>query len=37
MPGKVTFASSGTGSSDHLTAALFSQKTGTSIGSGSGT
>lgn len=29
-PGKVTFASSGTGSSDHLTAALFWQKTGTS-------
>ena len=28
--GKVTFASSGTGSSDHLTAALFWQKTGTS-------
>jgi tripartite-type tricarboxylate transporter receptor subunit TctC len=28
-PGKVTFASSGTGSSDHLTAALFWQKTGT--------
>jgi tripartite-type tricarboxylate transporter receptor subunit TctC len=27
-PGKVTFASSGTGSSDHLTAALFWQKTG---------
>ena len=26
-PGKVTFASSGTGSSDHLTAALFWQKT----------
>jgi len=30
MPGKVTFASSGAGSSDHLTAALFWQKTGTS-------
>ena len=29
-PGKVTFASSGIGSSDHLTAALFWQKTGTS-------
>ena len=29
-PGKVTFASSGAGSSDHLTAALFWQKTGTS-------
>jgi tripartite-type tricarboxylate transporter receptor subunit TctC len=29
-PGKVTFASSGTGSSDHLTAALFWQRTGTS-------
>jgi tripartite-type tricarboxylate transporter receptor subunit TctC len=29
-PGKITFASSGTGSSDHLTAALFWQKTGTS-------
>ncbi len=29
QPGKVTFASSGTGSSDHLTAALFWQKTGT--------
>jgi len=28
-PGKVTFASSGTGSSDHLTAALFWQKSGT--------
>jgi tripartite-type tricarboxylate transporter receptor subunit TctC len=28
-PGKVTFASSGAGSSDHLTAALFWQKTGT--------
>ena len=28
-PGKVTFASSGTGSSDHLTAALLWQKTGT--------
>jgi len=28
-PSKVTFASSGTGSSDHLTAALFWQKTGT--------
>ncbi len=28
-PGKTTFASSGTGSSDHLTAALFWQKTGT--------
>jgi tripartite-type tricarboxylate transporter receptor subunit TctC len=28
-PDKVTFASSGTGSSDHLTAALFWQKTGT--------
>jgi tripartite-type tricarboxylate transporter receptor subunit TctC len=28
-PGKVTFASSGNGSSDHLTAALFWQKTGT--------
>ncbi|MCP6755869.1 tripartite tricarboxylate transporter substrate-binding protein, partial [Klebsiella pneumoniae] len=27
---KVTFASSGVGSSDHLTAALFWQKTGTS-------
>ena len=29
-PGRVSFASSGTGSSDHLTAALFCQKTGTS-------
>ena len=29
-PDKVTFASSGTGSSDHLTAALFWQRTGTS-------
>jgi len=29
-PGKVAFASSGTGSSDHLTAALFWQKSGTS-------
>jgi tripartite-type tricarboxylate transporter receptor subunit TctC len=29
-PGAVSFASSGTGSSDHLTAALFWQKTGTS-------
>lgn len=29
-PGKVTFASSGVGSSDHLTAELFWQKTGTS-------
>jgi tripartite-type tricarboxylate transporter receptor subunit TctC len=29
-PNKVSFASSGTGSSDHLTAALFWQKTGTS-------
>lgn len=29
-PGKISFASSGTGSSDHLTAALFWQKTGTS-------
>jgi tripartite-type tricarboxylate transporter receptor subunit TctC len=29
-PGTVTFASSGAGSSDHLTAALFWQKTGTS-------
>jgi tripartite-type tricarboxylate transporter receptor subunit TctC len=29
-PSKITFASSGTGSSDHLTAALFWQKTGTS-------
>jgi tripartite-type tricarboxylate transporter receptor subunit TctC len=29
-PGKITFASSGIGSSDHLTAALFWQKTGTS-------
>jgi tripartite-type tricarboxylate transporter receptor subunit TctC len=29
-PGKVTFANSGSGSSDHLTAALFWQKTGTS-------
>jgi len=29
-PGTVTFASSGEGSSDHLTAALFWQKTGTS-------
>ncbi|MGF6183998.1 tripartite-type tricarboxylate transporter receptor subunit TctC [Massilia sp. UYP32] len=29
-PGKVTFATSGAGSSDHLTAALFWQKTGTS-------
>lgn len=28
-PDKVSFASSGTGSSDHLTAALFMQKTGT--------
>lgn len=28
-PGKVTFASSGAGSSDHLTAVLFWQKTGT--------
>lgn len=28
-PGKVSFASSGAGSSDHLTAALFWQKTGT--------
>ena len=28
-PNKVSFASSGTGSSDHLTAALFLQKTGT--------
>jgi tripartite-type tricarboxylate transporter receptor subunit TctC len=28
-PGKVTFASSGSGSSDHLTAALLMQKTGT--------
>jgi tripartite-type tricarboxylate transporter receptor subunit TctC len=28
MPGKVSFASSGSGSSDHLTAALFFQKTG---------
>jgi tripartite-type tricarboxylate transporter receptor subunit TctC len=28
-PGKITFASSGAGSSDHLTAALFWQKTGT--------
>ncbi len=28
-PGKVTFATSGAGSSDHLTAALFWQKTGT--------
>ncbi|MFA5912838.1 MAG: tripartite tricarboxylate transporter substrate binding protein [Burkholderiales bacterium] len=28
-PGKMTFASSGTGSSDHLTAALFWQQTGT--------
>lgn len=28
-PGKVTFASSGSGSSDHLTAALFWQKSGT--------
>ena len=28
-PGKVTFASSGVGSSDHLTAALFWQRTGT--------
>jgi tripartite-type tricarboxylate transporter receptor subunit TctC len=28
-PGKVTFANSGAGSSDHLTAALFWQKTGT--------
>ncbi len=28
-PGKITFASSGTGSSDHLTALLFWQKTGT--------
>ena len=30
MPGKETFATSGAGSSDHLTAALFWQKTGTS-------
>lgn len=30
LSGKVTFASSGAGSSDHLTAALFWQKTGTS-------
>jgi tripartite-type tricarboxylate transporter receptor subunit TctC len=30
LPGKVTFASSGAGSSDHLTAALFWQRTGTS-------
>jgi tripartite-type tricarboxylate transporter receptor subunit TctC len=29
-PGKVSFANSGTGSSDHLTAALFWQRTGTS-------
>jgi len=29
MPGKVTFASSGAGSSDHLTAELFWQRTGT--------
>ena len=29
-PGKVTFANSGAGSSDHLTAALFMQQTGTS-------
>jgi tripartite-type tricarboxylate transporter receptor subunit TctC len=29
-PGKITFASSGIGSSDHLTAALFWQKSGTS-------
>lgn len=29
-PGKITFASSGSGSSDHLTTALFWQKTGTS-------
>jgi tripartite-type tricarboxylate transporter receptor subunit TctC len=29
-PGKVSFASSGAGSSDHLTAALFWQRTGTS-------
>jgi len=29
-PGRVSFASSGTGSSDHLTAVLFWQKTGTS-------
>jgi tripartite-type tricarboxylate transporter receptor subunit TctC len=29
-PGKVTFATSGAGSSDHLTTALFWQKTGTS-------
>jgi tripartite-type tricarboxylate transporter receptor subunit TctC len=29
-PGKMTFASSGNGSSDHLTVALFWQKTGTS-------
>lgn len=29
-PGKVTFASSGAGSSDHLTAALFCQQSGTS-------
>lgn len=29
-PGKMTFASSGNGSSDHLTAALFWQQTGTS-------
>ncbi|MFC5067325.1 Bug family tripartite tricarboxylate transporter substrate binding protein [Flaviflagellibacter deserti] len=28
-PGKVSFASSGSGSSDHLTAALFMQRTGT--------
>ncbi|SNS95678.1 Tripartite-type tricarboxylate transporter, receptor component TctC [Noviherbaspirillum humi] len=28
-PGKITFANSGAGSSDHLTAALFWQKTGT--------
>jgi tripartite-type tricarboxylate transporter receptor subunit TctC len=30
MPGKMTFASSGNGSSDHLTAELFWQQTGTS-------
>ncbi|WP_046115195.1 Bug family tripartite tricarboxylate transporter substrate binding protein [Aquincola tertiaricarbonis] len=30
QPGKMTFASSGNGSSDHLTAALFWQQTGTS-------
>jgi len=29
LPGKVTFATSGAGSSDHLTAALFWQRTGT--------